>query len=99
MVGIAGWFDTNENGAISAAGLAAIGAGDTPLRLPSAEVALIGQAPGDAVFTNAAAAAIDDLQPGSDIHASAAYRREVGGVLVERVLKTAWQRPALEATA
>lgn len=99
MVGIAGWFDTNENGAISAAGLAAIGAGDTPLRLPSAEVALIGQAPGDAVFTNAAAAAIDELQPGSDIHASAAYRREVGGVLVERVLKTAWQRPALEATA
>lgn len=99
MVGIAGWFDSDETGRISAAGLAAIGAGDTPLRLPSAEAALAGQAPGDTVFAEAAAAAIDDLQPGSDIHASADYRREVGGVLVERVLKTAWQRTALEATA
>lgn len=99
MVGIAGWFDLDETGRISAAGLAAIGAGDTPLRLPSAEAALKGQVPGDTIFADAAGAAVDDLQPGSDIHASAEYRREVGGVLVERVLKIAWQRRSLEATA
>ena len=99
MVGIAGWFDLDGTGKISAAGLAAIGAGDTPLRLPSAEAALTGQTPGDTVFTDAATAAIGDLQPGSDIHASAEYRREVGGVLVERVLETAWRRTTLEATS
>lgn len=92
MVGIAAWFDVDDAGKISGAGLAAIGAGDTPLRLASGEKILVGQAPGEDVFAAAAAAAIDDLHPGSDLHASADYRREVGGVLVERTLITAWKR-------
>lgn len=92
MIGIAAWFDLDDAGRISAASLAAIGAGDTPLRLPSGEQVLVGQAPGDDIFAEAARAAMNDLEPGSDIHASADYRREVGGVLVERTLKTAWER-------
>lgn len=92
IIGIAAWFDLDDAGRISAAGLAAIGAGDTPLRLPSGEQVLVGQVPGDDIFAEAARAAISDLQPGSDIHASADYRREVGGVLVERTLKAAWER-------
>jgi CO/xanthine dehydrogenase FAD-binding subunit len=31
----------------------------------------------------------EELEPDSDIHASAAYRKEVGGVLVRRSLKSA----------
>jgi len=31
----------------------------------------------------------EELQPDSDIHASAAYRKEVGGVLVRRALESA----------
>lgn len=92
MVGIAAWFDLGSDGNISAVGLAAIGAGDTPLRLSSAEKVLVGQAPGEGVFAQAAHAAMADLQPGTDIHASAKYRREVGGVLVGRTLKAAWER-------
>lgn len=92
MVGIASWFDLDESGKISAAGLCAIGAGDTPLRLPSGESILVGQTPDDELFAAAARAAINDLEPGSDIHASAEYRREVGGVLVERTLKSAWEK-------
>lgn len=92
MVGIATWFDLDDGDKISAAGLCAIGAGDTPLRLPSGERVLVGQMPGDEIFAAAARAAINDLEPGSDIHASAEYRREVGGVLVERTLKSAWEK-------
>ena len=92
MVGIAAWFDTGADGAISAARIAAIGAGDTPLRLPAAEAVLTGGTPGPALFAAAAQAGIADLQPGDDIHASAEYRREVGGVLIGRVLAAAWER-------
>ena len=99
MIGIAAWFDLNETGEISAASLTAIGAGDTPLRLPAAEEILSGQPPGDVLFAEAAQAAVNELDPGSDLHASAEYRREVGGVLVERALKTALQREGPGYTA
>ena len=92
MIGIAAWFDLDDGGKISATGLAAIGAGDTPLRLSSGETVLIGQIPSEQIFAEAARASLSDLQPGNDIHASAEYRREVGGVLVERTLKAAWER-------
>lgn len=92
MVGIAAWFDLDTAGKIAASGLAAIGAGDTALRLTSGEGVLLGQAPGADVFARAAQAATADLQPASDIHASAEYRREVGGVLVQRCLQAAWER-------
>lgn len=92
MIGIAAWFDVGGDGLIADARLAAIGAGDTPLRLKSGEAVLTGQTPGPALFADAALTAIDDLRPGDDIHASAAYRREVGGVLVDRVLTEAWGR-------
>jgi aerobic carbon-monoxide dehydrogenase medium subunit len=92
MVGIAAWFDTDDGNRITKARLAAIGAGDTPLRLPSAEAVLAGNIADAALFADAAQAGIEDLQPGSDIHASAEYRREVGGVLIGRVLTQAWER-------
>jgi carbon-monoxide dehydrogenase medium subunit len=94
LVGIAAWIDLDADGAVDNCGLAAIGAGDTPRRLPSAEAALKGEIPSPETFTAAAVAAAGDLEPGSDIHASAEYRREVGGVLVERTLREAWERAA-----
>lgn len=92
MVGIAGWFDLGDDGRISDARLAAIGAGDTPLRLPAGEAVLAGNAPGADLFADAARAAAGDLEPGNDTHASAEYRCEVGEVLVARVLADAWER-------
>lgn len=92
MVGIAAWFDVDEGGQISDTRVAAIGAGDTPLRLPGAESSLSGHPPGADLFARAAFVGSADLDPGSDIHASAEYRREVGAVLIERVLLEAWQR-------
>ena len=34
----------------------------------------------------------EELEPGSDIHASAQYRKEVGGVLARRTLEAALHR-------
>lgn len=92
MVGIAAWFDMGEDGQISDIRVAAIGAGDTPLRLRAVETSLSGHPPGPDLFQRAASAGSGELDPRSDIHASAEYRREVGSVLIERVLLEAWQR-------
>lgn len=92
LIGIAAWYDLGADGRISDARLAAIGAGDTPLRLVSGEAILRGGIPSADLFGETARASVADLRPGSDLHASADYRREVGGVLVARVLADAMER-------
>ncbi len=94
MVGIAAWYDLGERGRVADARLVAIGAGDRPLRLPDGEAVLIGEVPSRALFEAAGLEAQRNLQPGGDIHASAEYRREVGGVLVQRALSDAMERSA-----
>ena len=54
MVGIAAWFDVDVDGKISDTRVAAIGAGDTPLRLPRAESSLSGHSPSAELFAQAA---------------------------------------------
>jgi carbon-monoxide dehydrogenase medium subunit len=56
------------------------------VRVGEAEAELVGQAPTSAAFDAAVAAAVRGLTPPSDVHASAAYRRSVAGVLVRRAL-------------
>jgi aerobic carbon-monoxide dehydrogenase medium subunit len=68
----------------------AIGIADRPIRLTAAERSLEGQAIGDAVVADCAAAAVD---PADDIHASGAYRKTLIGVMVERALRDAIARP------
>ncbi|MEC7490901.1 MAG: xanthine dehydrogenase family protein subunit M [Pseudomonadota bacterium] len=92
LVGIAAWFDVNTAGKISETRITAIGAGDRPLRLISAEAVLTGEVPTSELFETVATAAMQDVDPAGDIHASIAYRREVAGVLVTRVLSEAWTR-------
>ena len=92
MVGIAAWYDLDTEGKIAEARLSAIGAGDTPLRLRTREDLLRDEVPSQGLFRTVAIAAASDLQPGSDIHASAEYRREVGSVLINRVLSDAMER-------
>ena len=45
LVGIAAWFDLDATSSISACGLSAIGAADTPVRLTKSEAALLGSVP------------------------------------------------------
>ena len=92
LAGIAAWFDLDAEGRISACAITAIGAGDTPLRLSTAEGMLIGSRPSTSLLEKAAERTDIDIEPFDDLHASAEYRREVSAVLVRRTLTTAWER-------
>ena len=66
--------------------IAVIGAGATACRIPDAEQALIGSAMDDATVSRAVDAVEANIEPVSDVHADADYRRHVLGVLLRRGL-------------
>jgi CO/xanthine dehydrogenase FAD-binding subunit len=69
-----------------------MGVGETPLRAPEAEGLLAGKAI-DAPALEAAASAIEAaVEPNTDLHASAEYRRFLVGSLARRAISVAWQR-------
>lgn len=67
--------------------LAALGMAGEPRRLRGAEEAVRGREMTDEVLRDAAAAASREVDPFTDAHADAAYRRELAGVLVTRALR------------
>lgn len=67
--------------------LAAVAA--TPIRATRAEELLRGKALGSQTIAAAAAAAMDEARPISDVRASAEYRREMVGVLTRRAIEQA----------
>ncbi len=68
------------------------GVGPTPVRMPEAESFVGGRKLDEGVLTEIWRLVADRLQPESDIHASADYRRHVGGALARRALQTAASR-------
>jgi len=69
--------------------LATSGAGPVPLRLRAAEEILERDGLGDAAIEAAGRRASELVNPDSDIHASADYRRHLAGVLTQRAIKRA----------
>jgi aerobic carbon-monoxide dehydrogenase medium subunit len=74
------------------------GAGPVPKVADGAERELVGQPIGEGTLARAAAAAAEELSPDSDIHATADYRRRVGGALVRRAVSLAAARAREGAT-
>jgi aerobic carbon-monoxide dehydrogenase medium subunit len=72
--------------------IAAAGVGPTPQRLTAAETLVAGSELGSDILGDAGSAAGDAVEPAGDIHASAAYRRRLTGVLVRRALGDARAR-------
>jgi CO/xanthine dehydrogenase FAD-binding subunit len=68
------------------------GAGPVPAVAERAARELVGRPIGDAALARAAAAAAEELSPDSDLHATAEYRRRVGGALVGRAVPIAAAR-------
>jgi len=64
----------------------------TPIAFPDLGRKLVGTRLEDKVLDDAAQAAAATLNPGTDTHASAAYRKHLAGVLGARVLRDARQR-------
>ena len=96
LVGVAAAVRLDGNGRCDGARLALLSVGDRPTLAEQAAKALIGQAPSvESIRAAADAAASLDIEPSSDIHASARYRRQLANVLTRRALERAFERAAL----
>lgn len=96
LVGVAAQLSLNTQGAITEAHIALMGVGATPIRASEVEALLLNERPGEKLFNVAAQQASDNLEPQTDIHASAAYRRSVATVLVRRALLLCVERATQE---
>lgn len=92
IVGVAAVLQLDQRGQVADARLACIGAAPTPARARAAEEALRGQPATAESFRAAAELVVAALDPQSDVHASAEYRREVAKVLARRALQAALAR-------
>jgi carbon-monoxide dehydrogenase medium subunit len=86
VAGVGAQLRLDNTGLCAEIRLAAIGGGSIARRLINAEKVLAGRAPISTAIADAAAAASQEVDPSSDIHADADYRREVIGVLVGRAM-------------
>jgi carbon-monoxide dehydrogenase medium subunit len=86
MAGVALFYDLDSSGRATNAHIGAIGVADCPIRLGAAEAALDGNVVDDKTIAAVAAAARAEIDPPSDIHAPAAYRRALVGTLLSRGL-------------
>lgn len=89
LVGIAAEVTLDGGGRIATTRLGACGVGAKPARLVAAEKALAGATPDARAFEAAGAAAAAEIEPSSDLHAVADYRRRLASVLTRRALANA----------
>jgi carbon-monoxide dehydrogenase medium subunit len=89
LAGIAAFYDQGPDGKATNAHIGVIGACIRPHRIAQAEKVLNGRVVDEAAIQAAARAAEEALDPPSDLHASAAYRRSLAGTLLERALQKA----------
>lgn len=79
----------DTDGRIAEAAIGIGGAGPTPLRATAAEHILLGQMPSPQLVRAAAEEATAAVDPITDLHAPADYRRRITGVLTRRCLERA----------
>lgn len=91
LVGVAAVLTLDADGIITGCQLALAGVGATPMRAPAAEERLRGEMPDAALFQEAARLIVRDIEPPTDVHATADYRRHLAGVLTVRGLEQATQ--------
>ena len=95
LVGVAAAVQLDSKGRCEDARVALLSVGDRPTLAEQAAKALLGQVPSkESIRAAADAAAARDIDPSSDIHASARYRRQLANVLTRRVLERAFERAA-----
>jgi CO/xanthine dehydrogenase FAD-binding subunit len=82
-------IEFDENKKCSRAAIALGGVSGVPLRAVRSEEILRGKFPNQDIIAEAASAAAENLDPASDVHASAAYRKQMASMLVYRALERA----------
>jgi aerobic carbon-monoxide dehydrogenase medium subunit len=86
LAGIAAFYDVDSEGRAANTHIGVIGASDRPRRLALAEAAFDGKPASPDSIAAAAHAASLEVDPPSDIHAPADYRRALVETMVERAL-------------
>ena len=92
LVGVAAVVQLDEQGTCAGARISLLSVGDRPMLAAEAGKALTGRPPSaESINAAADAASTKDIDPSSDIHASARYRRHLANVLTRRVLTRAFE--------
>lgn len=93
LVGVAAILTLDRKDRCQSARLVYLSAGDGPVSAPEAAAMLVGEKITPELTAAAAdKAARDEIDPGSDIHATAEFRRHLANVLTRRALEEAKQR-------
>ncbi len=93
LMGVAAVLTLDKKERCTEARLVYLSAGDGPISAPEAAKLLIGnEISSDLITAAAEKAATDEIDPGSDIHATADFRRHLANVLTRRALEEAVQR-------
>jgi CO/xanthine dehydrogenase FAD-binding subunit len=92
LVGVAALVTLDAEGVCTAAAVTLTGVGPVPTRARAAEGTLVGTRVDGRTAEAAAARVTESVEPDSDIHASAEYRRHVAGVLARRAIVRAARR-------
>jgi aerobic carbon-monoxide dehydrogenase medium subunit len=92
IVGVAVRLMLGKDGSIEDIGIGVTGLGPKAFRAVTVEKALRGKKPSDKLFAEAAHHASQGIEPLSDLHASAGYRREMAAVHTRRALVRAFAR-------
>jgi carbon-monoxide dehydrogenase medium subunit len=95
LAGAAALLDVGAGNVVRRAALALLGVAASPVRVDAAEARLTGQ-PLDVALIRSAAAAAWQVEPMTDIHASADYRRHLAQVLSVRALTDAARRAGVD---
>jgi CO/xanthine dehydrogenase FAD-binding subunit len=89
LAGAAGIIALDDAGVCQDVRIALFGVAPGPYRAREAEDLLKGEKPTETLLREVSLKAAEQLEPDSDIHASAEYRKEVGAVMVRRALMEA----------
>ena len=90
LAGAAAVVVVDENGRCISARVAVLSVADRPVLCQHATGALVGETPTpELIRALAEEAAVHDIDPPGDIHASSRYRRHLAAVLIRRVLEAA----------
>jgi aerobic carbon-monoxide dehydrogenase medium subunit len=92
VIAVAAILQLGADGTIAVSRVAVAGAGPTPLRMRDVEAMLHGHRADGEAFKNAGAEVARRIEPHSDVHGSAAFRRRLSAVLTERALADAQRR-------
>jgi carbon-monoxide dehydrogenase medium subunit len=91
LVACAAVVEVDPHGVVTRVQVGLGGVGPGPVRARTVEAAAIGQASADEVAA-AASTVVEDIDPASDLHATADYRRHLARVLTGDVLQAAYRR-------